>query len=157
MGLEKIAEYKKELGLTNEELANLSGVPKGTLDKILSGVTKDPKLGTLKALAKVFECTLDDFNDVILSTTDNAEEALLISNFKTLNNLGKSKLIEYSNDLIDTPKYIEQSAIVEFNPISSSNDDIELLAAHNDGLDKDSNSRNLEKIKAKYAEIKNNK
>lgn len=63
MGLEKISEYKKKLGLTNEELAKLSGVPKGTLDKILSGVTKDPKLNTLKALAKVFNCTLDDFDD----------------------------------------------------------------------------------------------
>jgi len=64
MGLEKISEYKKLLGLTNEELSKLSGVPKGTLDKILSGVTKDPKLGTLKALARVFNCTLDDFDDL---------------------------------------------------------------------------------------------
>ena len=44
MGLEKIAEYKKRLGMTAEELSNQSGVPLGTLNKILSGATKDPGL-----------------------------------------------------------------------------------------------------------------
>ena len=43
MGLEKIEEYKKRLGMTTAELSEKSGVPKGTLDKILSGVTRDPK------------------------------------------------------------------------------------------------------------------
>jgi len=43
----------------------LSGVPIGTLNKILNGTTKDPKLETLKALAKVLGCTMDDFKDSI--------------------------------------------------------------------------------------------
>lgn len=64
MGLEKIEEYKKKLGLTTAELAEKSGVPKGTLDKILSGVTKDPKLETLKAIARVLGLSLDDFDDL---------------------------------------------------------------------------------------------
>lgn len=63
MGLEKIAEYKKKLGLTTAELAGKSGVPLGTLNKILSGATKDPKLETLKAIARVLGLTLDDFDD----------------------------------------------------------------------------------------------
>lgn len=63
MGLKKIEEYKKKLGLTTAELAERSGVPKGTLDKILSGVTKDPKLETLKAIARVLGCSLDEFDD----------------------------------------------------------------------------------------------
>lgn len=62
MGLEKIAEYKKKLGITSEELSKRSGVPLGTLNKILSGDTKDPKLSTLKAIARVLGCTLDDFD-----------------------------------------------------------------------------------------------
>ena len=49
MGLEKIAEYKKKLGMTTEELSEKSGVPIGTLNKILCGATKDP-IETLKAL-----------------------------------------------------------------------------------------------------------
>lgn len=64
MGLEKIAEYKKRLGMTAEELSNQSGVPLGTLNKILSGATKDPKLETLKAIARVLGMSLDDFDDL---------------------------------------------------------------------------------------------
>ena len=63
MGLEKIAEYKKKLGLTTEELSIKSGVPVGTLNKILSGATKDPKLETLKAIARVLGLSLNDFDD----------------------------------------------------------------------------------------------
>ena len=48
MGLEIINQRKKLKKMTNEELAVLSGVPKGTIDKITSGATKDPKLETLK-------------------------------------------------------------------------------------------------------------
>ncbi|MBS6263852.1 MAG: helix-turn-helix domain-containing protein [Clostridium sp.] len=64
MGLEKINEYKKRMGLTTEELSKLSGVPVGTLNKILSGATKDPKLETLKAIARVLGLTLNDFDDI---------------------------------------------------------------------------------------------
>lgn len=63
MGLEKIAEYKKKLGLTTEELSLRSGVPVGTLNKILSGATRDPKLETLKAISRVLGLSLNDFDD----------------------------------------------------------------------------------------------
>ena len=69
MGLEKINEYKKKLGLTTEELSKLSGVPIGTLNKILSGATKDPKLETLKSIARVLGLTLNDFDDNNTPTT----------------------------------------------------------------------------------------
>ena len=63
MGLEIINILKKQMDLTNEQLSSLSGVPKGTIDKITAGATKDPKLGTLKAIAKVLHCSLNDFDD----------------------------------------------------------------------------------------------
>ncbi len=69
MGLEKINEYKKKLGITTEELSSLSGVPVGTLNKILSGATKDPKLETLKSIARVLGLTLNDFDDIPQPTT----------------------------------------------------------------------------------------
>lgn len=103
MGLEKIAELKKEKGLTNEELSKLSGIPKGTIDKILSGVTKDPKLETLKAIARVLGCTLDDFDD-----TSNAEKKeptyedlqyLIARNGKSLSTEEKMKLIKMLSEL----------------------------------------------------------
>lgn len=63
MGLDKIAIQKKKLGLTTDELSEKSGVPVGTLNKILSGATRDPKLETLKAIAKVLGLSLNDFDD----------------------------------------------------------------------------------------------
>lgn len=65
MGLEKIEEYKKRKNLTTEELSERSGVPVGTLNKILSGATKDPKLKTLKSIARVLGLTLNDFDDEV--------------------------------------------------------------------------------------------
>lgn len=63
MGLEIINQLKKKKGFTTDDLSRISGVPLGTLNKILSGITTDPKLETVKAIAKALNCTLDDFDD----------------------------------------------------------------------------------------------
>lgn len=60
MGLEKLSELRKQKGLTIDELARQSNVPKGTITKIFAGETQDPKLNTLKALCKVLGCTIND-------------------------------------------------------------------------------------------------
>ena len=46
-------ERKRELGYTNEKLSAISGVPVGTLQKIFSGLTKAPRMDTVRALEKV--------------------------------------------------------------------------------------------------------
>lgn len=90
MGLEIINKLKKELGLTNEELSAKSGVPLGTLSKITSGITKDPKLDTLKAIAKVLNCSLDDFDDETNSSLlTNKDEICLIEQYRKLSPHGK--------------------------------------------------------------------
>ena len=52
---------KKEKGLTNAQLAKLSGVTLSTIDKITSGINKNPKLDTLLAICDVLGCSLNDF------------------------------------------------------------------------------------------------
>lgn len=100
MGLEIIAKKKKELGITNEELSIRSGVPKGTIDKILSGVTKDPKLETLKAIAKVLDLSLDDFDDRPRSEPTYEDVELLIArNGKYMTTEQKMHLIKLLSDL----------------------------------------------------------
>ena len=79
MGLNKINEIKKKLGMTTEELSQKSGVPIGTLNKILSGQTEDPKFFTLKAIARALGCTLDDFDDTVL---DNHISNTLVEHFE---------------------------------------------------------------------------
>lgn len=63
MGLEVITILRKQKGMSVEELANKSGVPLGTLSKISAGITKDPKLETIKAIARALECSLEEFDD----------------------------------------------------------------------------------------------
>lgn len=57
--LDRIKEKKRALGMTNETLSELTGIPQGTLNKILSGVSDDPKLSTLMAFARVFDVSVD--------------------------------------------------------------------------------------------------
>jgi Uma2 family endonuclease len=53
MRLEEMQRRKRELGYSNEMLASLSGVPLGTVQKVMSGGTKSPRQKTLEALARV--------------------------------------------------------------------------------------------------------
>ena len=104
MGLEKIAEYKKKLGLTTAELAERSGVPLGTLNKILSGATKDTKLETLKAIARVLGLTLDDFDDMKKdskpsSPTYDDVELLIARNGKKMSKEQKLRLIQLLSEI----------------------------------------------------------
>lgn len=61
ISIEKLKEKKKELALTNQQLANISGVSLGTINKIFSGATKSPQLSTLKALIRALD--LDSESD----------------------------------------------------------------------------------------------
>lgn len=63
MGLEIINRLKKEKGLTNAQLAALSGVTQSTLDKITAGINTNPKLDTLQAICAALGCRLADLED----------------------------------------------------------------------------------------------
>ena len=69
----KMNYFKKKLKLTNEQISALSGIPVQTVATISSGRTKNPSLRTLKSLAKVFNCTLDD----LINLTDAKTPVLL--------------------------------------------------------------------------------
>ena len=56
---EKLARLKSRRGLTTDALSLKSGVPKGTINKLLNGETRNPTIGTLKALAGALECPLE--------------------------------------------------------------------------------------------------
>lgn len=51
--LEKMKKRKKELRITNKELADRSGVPLSTVNKIFSGATRSPQYQTIVALETV--------------------------------------------------------------------------------------------------------
>lgn len=55
MTIEEMKTRKKELGITNEQLSALSGVPLSTVRKVLGGTTASPRYDTLMALEKVLK------------------------------------------------------------------------------------------------------
>ena len=98
MGLELVNKLKQERGLKTEELAQLSGVPVGTLNKILNGQTKNPSLETVFALAHALECSVDDFDDLDTAKSDSPIVGLseeiqdLISKWDKLSKENKLKI-----------------------------------------------------------------
>ena len=48
----KLSLMKAKKNMTTEALSALSGVPRGTLNKLLNGQTQNPTVGTLKALSR---------------------------------------------------------------------------------------------------------
>ncbi len=101
-----INQRKRELGLTNPQLSELSGIPIGTLSKITAGIIDNPKLETVRALAKALNCTIDDFADENPReqeefTISDAEKLLILSYRNT------PQMQEAVNKLlgIDTPQF----------------------------------------------------
>lgn len=54
MTVEEMRERKRELGYSYEQIAELSDVPVGTVQKVMGGITKSPRYDTLRALEEVF-------------------------------------------------------------------------------------------------------
>lgn len=72
MTLKEIMEKKKEYGYSNSLIAELSGIPLGTVEKIMSGRTKAPRYLTLQALNRIFSGEEVDY------TYDNGDESITI-------------------------------------------------------------------------------
>ena len=60
MNTDFINERKRELKLTNQMIADSTGIALSTLDKITAGVNTNPKLDTMRALAKALQCTMEE-------------------------------------------------------------------------------------------------
>lgn len=91
---ELITLYRKQAGMTIDELAEKSGVPKGTLNKIIGGVTKAPTLDNMKVIARALGKTLADFDDPVdtikKAPSDLSEEAQKIAkSYEKLTDHGK--------------------------------------------------------------------
>ncbi len=55
MTIEEMKELKKSRGYSYEQIAEWSGIPLGTVQKIFSGVTRCPRYSTIQALENIFK------------------------------------------------------------------------------------------------------
>lgn len=55
-----IKKYRDKLGISQDKLSKLAGVTLHTIAKIETGSTPDPRIETVKKIAKALKITLND-------------------------------------------------------------------------------------------------
>ena len=78
MTIEEMKARKAELGYTNETVAELSGVPLGTVQKIFAGETRSPRYDTVRKLVKLLEKPEADKEDKAIYKAGAWEGASLV-------------------------------------------------------------------------------
>ena len=58
MTIEEMKRRKRELGYTNQMIADRSGIPLSTVQKVFAGVTSSPRYDTLRALEQMFRAEM---------------------------------------------------------------------------------------------------
>lgn len=87
---ELVSFYRRRAGLTIDELAEKSGVPKSTINKIIGGTTKAPTLENVRSIAKALGVRLSDFDgEPELADMFSAPEQELIKKYRLLDPYGK--------------------------------------------------------------------
>ncbi len=91
--IERIKKIKGEKKITNDRLSELTGIPLGTLSKLLAGMSDSPKLSNVIAIAEALDCSLDY---IVNGTSDNkhnftlsADEISFIEKFRALDPCGR--------------------------------------------------------------------
>ena len=91
--IDRIKKLKSEKKITNDRLAELTGIPLGTLSKILAGISDSPKLSNMISIANALDCSLDYIVNGTPQNTHNytlsAEEITLIEEFRSLDSFGQ--------------------------------------------------------------------
>lgn len=95
--IERIKQIKNEKRITNDELSRLSGIPLGTLSKLLAGLSDSVKLSNMIAICDALGCSLDYIVSGIPENTNNftldGNEIRLIEEYRRLDNHGKELLM----------------------------------------------------------------
>lgn len=74
MDFEMLRKRKEALGISYDELAEASKIPKGTLTNILLGRTPNPRIDTIQAIERALGLSPDK---AIVETTAKEQELLL--------------------------------------------------------------------------------
>ena len=76
--VERLSYYMNEHGYSKADIARLSGIPYTTIDGLFKKGDENTKLSTLKKLARLIGCTLDELTDTqVIGYYTNPETAAL--------------------------------------------------------------------------------
>ncbi|MBP3666304.1 MAG: helix-turn-helix domain-containing protein [Clostridia bacterium] len=92
--LERIKKIKSSRKITNDKLAEMTGIPLGTLSKLLAGVSDSPKLSNIVAISRALDCSLDWLITGVPENTNNytlePEEMNLVESYRELDSYGRA-------------------------------------------------------------------
>ncbi len=91
--LDRIKQLKNERKMTNDRLSELTGIPLGTLSKILAGMSDSPKLSNIVAICSALDCSVEYIVSGTQENTNNytlsQEEIRMVESFRHLDEHGK--------------------------------------------------------------------
>ncbi|MBQ8859335.1 MAG: LexA family transcriptional regulator [Clostridia bacterium] len=96
---ERVKAMKAEKNMTSEQLSRAAGIPLSTLNKVLAGVTEEPKLSLVLAIADAFACPVGCLLDGENYLTDRLDgnEQRVIQKYRKLD-AGSRELVEMVMD-----------------------------------------------------------
>lgn len=94
MTVEEMKQRKKELGYSNEKLSELSGVPLGTVQKVLAGVTRSPRYETLIALERVLKKQTDRIGEALPETSEKRQGDYTVEDYYLIPKERRVELID---------------------------------------------------------------
>ena len=85
----RLRQLKQEMGLTNSDLARITGVPLPTIVRLVSGQTRNPTWDVMLAISTRLDIPLDEFADVPNKRIIQESELNHMQKYRTLNSAGK--------------------------------------------------------------------
>ena len=100
-----LSNRRKEIGMSIDALVERSGVPRGTVTKIITGVTDNPGIETLKSITYALGLTLEDLdeNSTASSKVLSVDESELVTIYRDLNATGQATLMNMARSLNMNP------------------------------------------------------
>jgi len=129
--IDRIKKIKSEKKITNDRLSELTGIPLGTLSKILAGMNDSPKLSNMIAISEALDCSIDYLVNGTPSNDNNFmlkdEEISFIEKFRELDACGKDIALfvvnrEYSRineKIIPMPQGIINNNVIPLKKVIS--------------------------------------
>ncbi|WP_109091828.1 helix-turn-helix domain-containing protein [Clostridium baratii] len=121
----------KTRNLSIPEISRATGLSDSTLRSIISRKTKNISLEVAFKLSQGLNVSLEELNGEkeISTNIDKAielsiEEKNHLEDLRKLNDMGKKKVITYTKDLIEMPKYIKETESDYLAPIAAHDDNL---------------------------------
>ena len=111
----RIKKIKSERKITNDKLSDLTGIPLGTLSKILAGISDSPKLSNMVLIADALGCTLDYIVSGTPENTNNytlsEDEIAFIEDYRQLDGHGRELVAMVAHKELDRVGMISEQKV----------------------------------------------